>query len=512
MKNFNFKFYFFRFKNVLAVLFVSFLVNSCKKDLNVAGIDSNATNPVSLEMQKWLTDQKFDSVKIFSINTLRKKVQWDKANSILGDSSLSYDIAPMTLDTVPKFDDPSLTITKYLVFTKVNGIINNSAIIDLFGNKETLTRDYNKLIVSYYHKRQDSFTGIITINNIFGGFNESKEYISGILKFKRVLEARGKSNGKTILGTDKKISSGCIDWYWCTYYYGVEIAAEYLFTTCDGGGECEQTSIIDHKAVQSIHSLCGGGGGGGGGDSNNTSLGVIVKTDTLLANFPCAVRQILEGLEGVRNFSEMLEPFTTNARPNITYTDKNLPWNLNGNGQTMLGNTSVDQSGGLGLSSIVTLNDNMLQNSSKLMIAAAFIHETLHASINYNVELNNYNNVSNMHWNSSWVYSLDFFYDQNGLPPNFRDHSEMITTYFNQAVQTLQLFDNYQHTLKEYEMAMLFGLDTSDSNATSDEKNRLNQEYLTLQVSFGISPGDLNTFWSNELNSTQNKLPNSGCQ
>jgi hypothetical protein len=242
-----------------------------------------------------------------------------------------------------------------------------------------------------------------------------------------------------------------------------------------------------------------------------TVVSITIKTDTLTKNFPCATKLIIDNLLAIRSYNDLMVPFETSQKPDLVWTTKDLQWNPNGGGQTELGNTGRDLSGGANLGSLITLNNKMLQNSSMLMIASTAIHESLHAFINYNIALNVANNDPNFKFNGSWMNELDFFYDQNALPANYRDHYEMMGDYFDKVVAILALYDNNAHTQKEYAMSMLYGLDTADPNATATEKSRLDQEFNTLKLEYNITDTELNTFYNTQLSATSNKLPTSGC-
>lgn len=227
-------------------------------------------------------------------------------------------------------------------------------------------------------------------------------------------------------------------------------------------------------------------------------------------NFPCAVQLILSKLIGIKSYDDLVSPFETNQKPDLIWSDKDLTWNPTG-GASSLGTTQVDPNSYTGLGSLVTLNNKMLQNSSTLLIAAAFIHETLHAYVNYDVALANSNGTPNFKFNGSWLNELDFFYDQNALPTNYRDHYEMMTDYFDQAINILAIFDNNAHTTQEYAMAMLYGLNTASTTCTPTEVSRLNQEYNNLMQQYGITPSQLNAFWLSQLSAAASNKLSTNC-
>lgn len=159
----------------------------------------------------------------------------------------------------------------------------------------------------------------------------------------------------------------------------------------------------------------------------------------------------------------------------------------------------------------------MLQNSSQLIIAAAAIHETIHAYINFDVTQNTVNQQPNFKINGNWLYGLDIFYNQNALPSNYRDHYEMLSDYFAQAVNILAQWDNNAHTQQQYAMAMLFGMDTAfldpSNPANASEINQLNTEYQKIKTAYLITDDTaLNDYWRSQLTaSAADKLPNN-CQ
>ncbi len=255
------------------------------------------------------------------------------------------------------------------MLTKANGIITNSSIIELFGNKKTIISDLDKLITSYYHKRQDSFTGIITINNIFGSIQESKEYSLGLIKFWKMLRGFGKSNDKTILSTDKKVLSGCVNWYWVTWdSEGNETSRDYLYTICSPSGsdyQCDQIPIIDHKGVQSIHSLCDGSG------SSNEIIDVeyITNNVTNLCLSTIITNLTTSGSLNNNVTSMLRNTFGTSDQVNINFSDV-----------ASLSSGAPAETSGSSLNNLdVVFIKSQLANASQEYLAETAIHEIYHA-------------------------------------------------------------------------------------------------------------------------------------
>jgi hypothetical protein len=75
----------------------------------------------------------------------------------------------------------------------------------------------------------------------------------------------------------------------------------------------------------------------------------------------------------------------------------------------------------------------------------------------------------------------------------------------------LKTWDGGAHTDAEYEMAMLYGLNTSDPNATATENTDLQTEYNSLLTQYGFTAANLNAFYLSQLNAPASaKLPG-GC-
>ena len=109
----------------------------------------------------------------------------------------------------------------------------------------------------------------------------------------------------------------------------------------------------------------------------------------------------------------------------------------------------------------------------------------------------------------SWLTSLDYWIYQNGLPPNYRDHYEMLSDYFDKAVSILKQWDGGGRSDQDYRMAMLFGLNTNDFLALPvGNPGSLSTEYNSILAKYGITQSMLDTFWKSQLTNSSDKLPN----
>jgi hypothetical protein len=233
-----------------------------------------------------------------------------------------------------------------------------------------------------------------------------------------------------------------------------------------------------------------------------------ILDSVLKLHFPCAKVLILNKLLADTSYVDIAGMFMTPKKPDLVFTDGALPWNASGTYQ--LGET-IPSSVSTSTSQTIMLNTSMLQNSSQLLIAAAMIHETLHAVINYNITTAAINYASGYNTLGTWVYGIDSWLTINGLPANYSGHYEMISAFFDKAVGMLAKWDNNAHTTKEYQMTMLYGLDNAQ-DGTQVQKDSLNSVYNKLLSKDGITSSDLNTYYTNNLNaSSAQKLPTSGC-
>jgi len=306
----------------------------------------------------------------------------------------------------------------------------------------------------------------------------------------------------------------CTDWYADYYVNDAYILSVFLGTTCadDGSG------------TPADHDPDGGGDGGsssfpppdggvGGGNGGSASIPLQIKDSILKSHFPCATKLIVDSLLKIPGYANFVQPFITNLRPDLVWQDGTLPWNDSIPGSTaknyQLGNTQSGL-GGAGLSSTITLNTKMLQNSSQLFIAGTSIHETLHGYINFLVNSAGYNLTNGYINDGSWLYSLDSWALIYGLPANYSSHYQMLTDYFDKAVGILASWDNNSHTQKEYQMTMLYGLNNA-KDCTQSQKDSLNSVFTRIANKYNITDSARNAFSILQLNSTNNKLPTTGC-
>ncbi|KIO74472.1 hypothetical protein TH53_26230 [Pedobacter lusitanus] len=255
-----------------------------------------------------------------------------------------------------------------------------------------------------------------------------------------------------------------------------------------------------------------GGGGGSGGTGNNQ--GRELKTDAIKAKYPCLDKKILQILFNSAEMGELVGPFLTDQKPTITYESKDLEWGSTKTGGIFeLGNTRYDPTSTLGLSSVVTLNNKLIDNSSPLLIAATVVHETMHAFINYNISTAKIEVRESYRDNSNWMAALNGFYLTRELGPNYSQHYYMLTDYFSKGVRALQYWNSEQnagYTNKEMAMAMMYGLKTVDEGTPQSYIDNINIAYDMIKKQCMVSDDELAAFHKSQLVSIKT-LSTTGC-
>ncbi|MDP9078435.1 MAG: hypothetical protein M3O71_13460 [Bacteroidota bacterium] len=553
--------------SIFLLAFLSVIVYSCRKDLakNDKSAPVLAQHAPDITKFKNAYNKGINSRSNLKINDLSQQTISKIINNLNVDwtsySSYTYPDSTQVIEFAMP-DDSTLLVPGQLtlhdslkyrskttaVFILRKDTINMSFFMKTIEN-ETAQGSQPVLNLVRYQQIPKTFSGNVLY------FTLDRQYINGYKWDNGVITKTLSLNSTTTQNTKQVNSKGtlktntvvadCVtttyELYSYTYGNGVLTNTEDLGTieveTCDyydngtggsagGGAPVPPTNPCTPPPVN-VESVNGklhvdyvapptdGGGGSGGTTPCPTKPPLVIKiiTDSLAKHFPCAVKLIVDKLEGMKSFGDFVEPFLSSRKPDLTWQNGNLAWNApipNSTSTTyMLGQTGYE-----GRSAIITLNTSMLQNSSELLIAATAIHETIHGYINYNIEtaVGGFLPPTTYTSSGSWLYSLDTWATINGLPKNYSDHYQMLSDYFSQAVTILQTWDNYAHTPTEYAEAMLFGLDNAKDGSAAQQAT-LQTEYNKILTTYGITPTMLTSFNKNQLNPilTTTKLPKSGC-
>jgi hypothetical protein len=366
-----------------------------------------------------------------------------------------------------------------------------------------LQNDFTKLKQNTFKHYDPGFSGKVLYFTPKGVFVSGWSYKKGKLTAQLISNGTKKINLLKTLdgpaGTDPTQdgdgSSGggsCTDWWYILSSGDDIISVTYLGRTCDG----TQPQSGDGGYV--YPDVTGG---------YNPPPPPKIKQDSLKKHFPCASTLIIDKLLTDPSYAAFVSQFNTSQRPDLNWENSNLPWNVsntNGSKTYQLGATTPN-----GWSATISLNTSMLQNSSQLLIAAAAIHETLHAYIT-NALYTVVDSLNQERSANSWIGSVAvyFNYYYYNLSTNYLDHYSMINDYYDQAVAILAKWDNNAHTLAEYRMAMLFGTDNAGDNTDQYEKNLLINAYNGIISKYGLSQTTIEAFNVSQLNATTSqRLP-----
>jgi hypothetical protein len=555
---------------IISIVLICFFYDSCKKDIHEGQNDPGIiTNSDVSKAKTWYEN-------MYSVSNTHQSTQAtiksDLSQVIKPDWSKNATYNRFNKQVIELPIDPSSKFTPTLN-NKTTGWSSNSAysrssfillnngsnwdayVMTLIADSTYLKNDLSKLDRNKYNKRDANYSGLLLY------FTPNGKYLGGWRYKDGQIVSSGSENGSDIkvqsISTSRLKPTYVECWdYWLSSPSGDVMI--YLFTSC---------SVGDGGTGSNGGSGSGGGSGGGGGGSGSgggssptppppcngappiihSSGNLIVnnvppdgggfppppsgectvaipvppvKTDSLAKNFPCAVALIINNLGECGVYSNLVAPFMVGGQgqPTLDWTNSILPWNQqNGNGVVTneLAETSTI---GNTYSATITLNTKMLQNSTKLIIASTAIHETIHAVINYKLKMAGYNVADGNVTLESWLFGIDSWYTLKGLPSNFSNHYVMLDYFFDNAVEALGNWDNNAHTKKEYQMAMLYGLDNpGDAEGTTanymTKYLNLRNEFNSILTKYNITPTDLQNFWISQINATNtsDKLPASGC-
>lgn len=540
-----------------ASLFLIFTINSCKKEFTGALIAGQNNSQKSIErLQKSFADSNYQVslTKTFmdSIH-LTWVPNWKKVTQRTGSDSISYFYIPLngeiyTTKHAQVRQIETVSTEKYIIATLTSKNIIFKLATYTTNQKPTVKASSisNRLPEKYYANHSipfNTFSGMLSVKDFkHSGTTNFYNYRNGLNIRKTTTRKSIKSNG---IGVNAEVCTYYLTCYWINnfpmYCGNMEYGETYNqvnnvnsydecymppngYWTTPTGDSCRPDWTFGGSDIESDCYYVPDPPppppedptGGGGGDGNPPGNADLIRTDSLKSKYPCAVKLIVDSLLKLTQYNDFVQPFIGSQIANLDWDSSNLPWHVangNGNFTYQLGST---ETAGHQLSAQISLNSNMLTNSSRLFIAATSIHETLHAYLNYNIQSAYYDYQDSTVTAGSWLYGLDSWYSVHNLPSYYRDHYEMLDDYFDKAVDILAEWDNHSDTsLQTYRMAMLYGLDNANLPVTPQNQARitlLNTEYQSLLTKYGITAAALNTYWQTQLNApVGNRLPTGGC-
>lgn len=537
--------YLFSFVAAFVVCCVAFY--ACRKELKPQDIRAEQGNLTMAEAQRWFVKQQAqttndsyarketESDKLFSgqFTPRWKQVrQWKVSGQkqvlelpILTQNNYSFGIrttfVPSGSDTVTAKTPfhPTQNFARLVMTEDSSGEIH-AAIMEIIGLDTYLTKENYDLRRISFFKTDNSFSGVVLFREFPSGkFLWGYRYVDGVRTGNVSLHLPSGVSTQERMSNDCSIPFSQTEEF-CVYYEGQEICVTqteiiYLDYDCNDGSGGGNGSKGGSPKPEPLHGSGNPGGGiplgyPEGGNTKNLPKLLDIKYDSLERDYPCVVELIIKGLESNALYNGIVAPFSDSLKPDLIWNHKIQDWHPNGGGNTALGVTSSQ-----GASSTIYLNDKMLDNASKLMIAATGVHESIHASAAYYIEWKfRFNDQPDSSWIISAFESLKL---QDSLNTNARDHIAMMRDeIFPRMVDILKGWGGNNYTDKEYEMSLMYGLENAgklmNQSVSQSTINKVNQLYSDLLKKYNISKSALNSFYQAQLNaSASQKVPKSGC-
>ncbi len=545
----------FKLSTVFSLMLALFILHSCKKDSTYQDI---ALNEDAIQAKTWFDNtypvNSADNTDLSTFGTGRggdwsqhMRPDWQHNNSY---KRLGKNVIELPLEHAENFANgfkdgthnkaytKKYSKTSFLILKDDQGY--SAFVMVIIADSAYVKGDMRKLSHNTYSKHDADFAGMIIYFTPKGKYIHAYRYKNG-----HIVTTPAGNNTQSSNAGRLSINEmyDCTDWYMVSYdALGNIVDYQFMYRECTpipddgsnpGGGMPPQgCPPVTGQSTGKLHINAGSpdpGDGSGdtgldpgdGGFPPPTTVNCPVPAiiDSLRKHFPCASKLIIDSLAKIASYANLISPFSNGPAsngPNLLWQNGTLSWNQpNGSmGQSdyTLGTTYHN---GNSYNSTITLNTIMLQNSSMLLIAATAIHESLHAIINYNMQMAGYNVSMGVVDSTSWMYGINTWYSIFNMPSNFSNHFEMMDYYFDSAVTTLAQWDNNAHTPKEYEMAMLYGLNNTGVPGSTMYgtvlAGELNTEYTNLMSKYLISAADLNTFYTGELNAPSNRRLPTGC-
>ena len=242
----------------------------------------------------------------------------------------------------------------------------------------------------------------------------------------------------------------------------------------------------------------------GGGFYNPTLI--KIDLDSLNSLYPCAAKIITQLKDNDSTYKTFINGFLGNGIPTMHWKAKSLAWNTTGGGIEFGKTTSQIGS----QSTYNYLNTNMLQNSSKLLITATIIHESVHSAVHYYLN-NAYLNIQTdprISDTLNYLMQMNAYIELIYFNDNATTHTQMLTKYFKQMVKILKAAQPGLDD-KVYAEALLLGTDNPGPNASPSTISKLQADYNSIKTLYGIQDSDMTAFKNANVVTTNpaDKLP-----
>jgi hypothetical protein len=509
-----------RLKLGVLIFSICLLIFACRKQLDSLTGDFPSAEPAALSSaQSWQLNalEKFPS----KLKKTTLKPRWNMAWTMKTSDGKEIMVVP----TKQRPLDNNHSARRFYIFDLKGTSVEGGKIVEILSDKYDVTEHLSELLPNLSK-------GDIIYYNINYRRAGSGVYENGIKTDKSVGIAKGSN---IVLQPDfQQMTSGRpLKSLTSTYYRGIEVKSECTYkVTYDSHGQ-----IIDFRENECPAPVESGSGSGSlSGDQPGTLLGGELPTVViygvrpglrninmalLMQQYPCLGRVITQMMDKSNFFKAMSDPFhdipflDAKKQPtlNITTTSSFVFPAPGITGEAKLGNMNYDPDTNV---ADLKLSEQMLANSSRLMIYATIIHEALHGHIRQGVDM------SQSGLDTAPVYGdMHTWTQMYGVPAGFVDHLAMMTFYINATASLLKELDGYQPDQnpanwpaqeKKYYMAALYG--TNREGDGPIQQYILNTVYAQVMTMHGITETEIAEFNSANVRvPSQNasaKLPLSG--
>jgi hypothetical protein len=238
------------------------------------------------------------------------------------------------------------------------------------------------------------------------------------------------------------------------YYF---FTREYSSFEYSGGGDSTGEGNGDNDNG-------GGSGDRENSDDNNSTDDIIDNT-----NNEC-VSDIIKKLQEKDKFKSLVPDLTGVSHLSQTILDlfggcKNydLEIKIAELGRDIQGNYKNAQTNGF---ESITLDDDLVDEATKLSIAKTLIHESMHVFINYN--------INKRDTNSALYKSLEEYYIKYNNEPNLSQHN-FFSQYVEALAYSLAAYDSHRQDISYYTKLSWGGLEYSDTykDKTQSQKDEI---------------------------------------
>jgi hypothetical protein len=315
-----------------------------------------------------------DSDKIH-LEAVKDHINWADAELLSFSGSNSLLIA--SYNSYIQFHNPTAGDKVVFVMDRFNNI-KSVGIVEFNPSSGYKAGNTAALIKNVYLAREDQYEGTFSVYDIYQRFAFQLQYSSGkISSFSKIQDEKSLAGipvadqNKAVTSSSQKIpdsetGQNCTNWYLnTTFYYSdgsTTETSQYLYTTCSGE-----------------EGLNPGGGGGGGGTISTHDL--LVAVDTIYNNLtnPCLVsaKDDITNNQYKNFLTQLYQKFFTGAGASINLTfSQNSSITYDGAPAVAL---SLPPAGN---NWTIQLNPTFANTASQQFLAAAILHELMHAYTN----------------------------------------------------------------------------------------------------------------------------------